>query len=102
MNVSQLIELLEEQREIAGENAEVRFANQPRYPFENSISDVISITKEVREEIFREELSEEGIFGEEAHKKIASENLSDEAVVYISEGSQIGYLSGEVTCLLGW
>tara|TARA_R110001632_G_scaffold229359_1_gene365400 strand:+ start:1092 stop:1400 length:309 start_codon:yes stop_codon:yes gene_type:complete len=102
MNVSELIELLEEYRDITGENTEVRFANQPSWPFENSISDVTAISKEIREEILRDELSEAGIFGEEANEKIACEEIPEEAFIYIGEGSQIGYLDGEVKALLGW
>ena len=68
MTVLELITLLEDMPD----DAEVRIAVQPRYPFEKSIEQVVGV------------------------------EVDGEAKVYIGEGSQIGYLPGEVSTELGW
>jgi hypothetical protein len=70
MKVRDLIEYLEN----FDEEAEVRLAMQPSWPFEYSIGEV--------EEV---ELEDEG-----------------KTVVYISENRQLGYLPGEVKEILMW
>ena len=74
MTVADLIE------ELKGmpEDAEVRFASQPNWPFEYNINDVISVEIENRRT------------GEE------------EEVVYLAEGRQLGYLPSEAKDELGW
>jgi hypothetical protein len=77
MTVAELIEVLE------GYNpdSEVRLASQPKWPFEYSVSNVVSA--------------------------MSDENDGDRdpdalAVVYIAEGTQIDYLNGDAIELLGW
>ncbi len=74
MTVEKLIEMLE------GMNpeAEVRFASQPSWPFEYTISDLSAFT------------------GEEESN---DENCD---VVYLIEGDQIGYLPEKVKYEIGW
>ena len=74
MTVADLIEELK----CMPEDAEVRFASQPNWPFEYNINDVISVEIENRRT------------GEE------------EEVVYLAEGRQLGYLPSEAKDELGW
>ena len=74
MTVADLIEELK----WMPEDAEVRFASQPNWPFEYNINDVISVEIENRRT------------GEE------------EEVVYLAEGRQLGYLPSEAKDELGW
>lgn len=102
MTLSELIEKLNEIQEEHGD-AEVRLAQQPSWPFEYSISDVIVestndfevLSKDELEELDADELKEY----EQAKKKAEEEASS---VVYIGEGSQLGYLPGSVSKSLGW
>jgi len=72
MTVGDLIEELEGYPE----DAEVRLAIQPSWPFEHSVSEVTHSAPEPD--------SEEG------------------GVVYVGEGRQLGYLPGSVADALGW
>ena len=74
MTVRQLIEELE----FMNQDAEIRFASQPNWPFEYSIADIVSA------EIENPRTGE------------AKE------VVYLAEGHQIGYLPSEATDELMW
>lgn len=74
MNLRELIEELERCAESYGDEVEVRLAIQPTWPFEHSIDQV----------------------------EVDNGDLDKPAVVYIAEGSQLGYLPGEVTSGLGW
>ena len=74
MTVADLIEELK----WMPEEAEVRFASQPNWPFEYSIDDVVSVEIENRRT------------GEA------------EGVVYLAEGRQIGYLPSEAKNELMW
>jgi hypothetical protein len=74
MTVRQLIEELE----FMNQDAEIRFASQPNWPFEYSIDDVVSVDIENRR------------------------TGDEEEVVYLAEGRQIGYLPGEAKDELGW
>jgi hypothetical protein len=108
MKVQQLIEMLEE----CDPNAEVRYASQPSYPFENSITGLLSWDKETMldaeiegiERCIKED-GEEPMSYEEI-KALAKDNLEHEGgcypVVYLAEGSQIGYLPEGPTEALGW
>lgn len=74
MTIDQLIERLEEYRELIGGNAEVRLMTQQNWPFENSITGVCS--------------------GEEINDRDEDEDDEDvdtDQVVYIVEGEQLGY-----------
>ena len=69
-------ELIEELR-LFNQEAQVRFASQPSWPFEYSIYGVIQTTvKDIRD--------------------------NEEDVVYLEEGQQIGYLPSEAKDELGW
>jgi hypothetical protein len=70
-------ELIEELVQLDG-NTEVRFASQPRWPFEYSIRSVIVAGIEDRQ----------------------TEEITD--VVYLEEGRQIGYLPSEAKDELMW
>ena len=59
-------------------DAEVRFASQPSWPFENDIDSVVIVEVENRRT------------GEAVE------------IVYLEEGRQIGYLPGEAKEELGW
>ena len=72
MTVQDLIDELE----YLNPETEVRFASQPSWPFEYSISEVVVANVEKR--------------GEE------------EEVAYLGEGRQIGYLPGSAKEELGW
>jgi len=74
MTVRELIEELQ----FMNQDAEVRFASQPNWPFEYDIDSIISVEIENRRT------------GE------------DEEVVYLEEGSQIGYLPKEAKSELNW
>ena len=72
-------------RELEGlpQDTEVRFASQPSWPFEYSISDVVYTP--LAESVLNEDDEEEEI-----------------GIVYLGEGRQIGYLPGVVKDELGW
>jgi hypothetical protein len=74
MTVRQLIEELE----FMNQDAEIRFASQPSWPFEYSIDDIVEA---------------------EVEKRNTDET---ETVVYLAEGRQIGYLPGEAKNELMW
>lgn len=84
MTIRELIERLEESAETLGDDTEVRFASQPSWPFEYSISTLVSTADDDPDEDDDEP-------GESA-----------EPVVYLAEGRQLGYLPGHVSRLLGW
>ena len=69
-------ELIEELR-LANQDATVRFASQPSWPFEYSIYGVVQTTVKDRED-----------------------NEID--MVYLEEGRQVGYLPSEAKEELGW
>jgi hypothetical protein len=103
MNIVELINELEYMKDIAGEDAEVRFASQPGWPFEYSISNIIAMTNEMREENARAELQDEGLSEEEINKELeGAPELEGENVIYLAEGTQLGYLPGDVKNELGW
>ena len=64
-------ELIEELR-LVDQDATVRFASQPSWPFEYSIYGVVQTT------------------------------VKDQDMVYLEEGRQVGYLPSEVKEELGW
>ena len=74
MTVQDLIDELE----YLNPETEVRFASQPNWPFEYSITEVVVC-------------SDEGRNGEE-----------EKQVAYLGEGRQIGYLPGAAKDELGW
>jgi hypothetical protein len=80
MKVAELIELLQG----LPDDAEVRIAQQPSWPFEYSITGAVIVG---------------GGFTEDEDE---DEAASSEPVVYLAEGSQLGYLPGNVSRELGW
>ncbi len=68
MTVAELIEELKYMEQ----DAEVRFASQPSWPFEYDIAGVVEV------------------------------NVDEDDVVYLEEGRQLGYLPGEAKDELGW
>ena len=108
MKVQQLMEMLEE----CDPNAEVRYASQPSYPFENSIREVLSWDKEtmidMEMESIQQAIEEDGAepMSYEDKRALAKDNIEHggecEPVVYLAEGSQIGYLPEGPTEALGW
>ena len=73
MTVGELIQELK----YMDEDATVRFASQPSWPFEYSINGVVQITVKDREE-------------------------NEKDMVYLEEGRQVGYLPSEAKEELGW
>ena len=108
MTVRELIERLEE----ANPDAEVRWAAQPNYPFEYSISEIVSIDMQSKLELEIEAIQQSIADDHGAEPmsynemlEIAKDNIEHEGgkdVVYLGEGSQIGYLPCNVKYLLGW
>ena len=103
MTIGELIEHLEEAKEQVGEHAEVRYASQPSWPFENSIYGVHTLSKEARKEMAIEAMRDEGMDEDEIKENFDEDELENtEDVVYLEEGSQIGYLPGEAKDHIGW
>tara|TARA_B110000977_G_scaffold96059_1_gene126722 strand:- start:224 stop:535 length:312 start_codon:yes stop_codon:yes gene_type:complete len=103
MTIGELIERLEEAKDALGEDVEVRYASQPSWPFENNIREVHILGKHERRELAIEAMREEGMPQEQAEKEFDEEELENtEDVVYLEEGFQIGYLSGEAKEHIGW
>lgn len=82
MNVAELMERLEGM----DPDAEVRIAEQPEWPFEYSIHEVV--------EVDLNEANEDGSYNYEDDEPYS--------VVYIGDAIQLGYLPGAATEALGW
>ena len=78
MTLNELIERLEEYRDQLGEDTEVRLMTQQNWPFENTITG-LAPGAEINESDDDDE-----------------EDVDEEAVVYIVEGTQLGYGSNRV------
>ena len=76
MTLNELIERLEEYRDLHGEDCEVRLMTQQNWPFENAITGLVSGA-----EINNTEDDEEG----------GDDDVEADAVVYIVEGTQLCY-----------
>ncbi len=85
MTVQDLINLLKRM----DPDAEVRFASQPSWPFEYEINDVVEVQPPNEDEYDDDE---------------EAPDLGDDpvAVVYLVEGSQLGYLPSHVKSEIGW
>ena len=85
MVVKELIEMLEGM----DQDAVVLFASQPAWPFEYSIRDVVEVYPPDEDE---------------ADEDAELPDLGDEptSVVYLVEGTQLGYLPGHVASEIGW
>lgn len=73
MTLNQLIERLEEYRVLLGDDCEVRLMTQQNWPFENTITGLVS-----GEEINADDDDED-------------QDVENDAVVYIVDGTQLGY-----------
>lgn len=78
MTVTELKEILEDMNP----DAEVRFASQPSWPFEYDITDAIETNQ--------------------CECPPDDCTCEDEVVVYLVEGSQLGYLPSEAKEAIGW
>ena len=74
MNINDLIENLEQLREEHGDDIELRYASQPQWAFENSISD----------------------------NELQVVEIDGEKRIYLAEGHQIGYLPSEAREAINW
>ena len=85
MTVRELIDALEN----FDENQEVRLAQQPNYPFEYSIDNIVEFSAAgAKDDPYESEDS-------------VRQDADDEHIVYITEGQQLGYLSKEVWDICG-
>ncbi len=73
MTLNELIERLEEYRDLHGEDCEVRLMTQQNWPFENAIIGLVS-GAEINDTDDEDD-----------------EDVDTDAVVYIVEGTQLGY-----------
>jgi len=92
MTLQELISQLQDFAEDYGDDTEVRLAFQPSWPFEHSIGAVALVDVNTDDR----DLDDDGDdFSYEA-------SGSEEFVVYIGEGRQIGYLPSEAKAELDW
>lgn len=80
MTLNELIERLEEYRDLHGEDCEVRLMTQQNWPFENAITGLVS-GAEINDA--------EGDDDDEGVE--TGTDVETDAVVYIVEGEQLGY-----------
>lgn len=113
MTLQELIYQLQELQAEAGDrDVEVRMAQQPRWAFEYSISDVVLVGAPDRV-VTRAEF--DAMSEDEQERVMAQADEEDgtvvlldegetlpEPVVYLGEGSQLGYLPGGASRALGW
>ena len=104
MTIGELIEQLEDIKERVGEHAQVLYASQPSWPFEYSIRDVYALTKDERRYMAEEAMREEGMDEDDINEYMVDnqEKFEGEDVVYLEEGSQLGYLPDEAKQMIGW
>ena len=88
MNIAELIEELERVKMTHGEDVEVRLSVQPNYPYEHEIAGVSEPLTPFH-------------FGDDEDDRPAESRNSDKpldkTVIYIAEGTQIGYLPSKVS-----
>jgi hypothetical protein len=77
MTINELIERLEEYRDEIGGDAEVRLMTQQNWPFENTIYGLASGV-EINFEADEDDPDDDG-------------DVDEDAILYIVEGSQLGY-----------
>ncbi len=78
MTLNELIERLEEYRDLHGEDCEVRLMTQQNWPFENAITGLVS-GAEINDT------------DEDDDEDTDDEDVDEDAVIYIVEGTQLGY-----------
>ena len=88
MKVAELMEMLEG----LPEDAEVRLAQQPNWPFEYSLADAVLVGPTARPPGYQPDPDEDE--DEDDHP--------EENVVYLVEGTQLGYLPGAAAREMGW
>ncbi len=97
MNVSELRDELE----MLDGDLEVRFASQPGWPMEYTVDSVVQVNINSPDEDDRQiaqDMEDEG-----EHDKAAEiMQKPAEYIVYLAEGSQIGYLPSVASEELGW
>lgn len=90
MNLRELISALECLAEEHGDEVEVRLAQQPRWPFELSVGEVLAVDLNA---------------GDEEYDEPPPPDYAPpgpEVVVYLAEGGHLGYLPGRAQSALGW
>ncbi|MCU0928810.1 MAG: hypothetical protein MUE62_06360 [Burkholderiaceae bacterium] len=87
-----LIEQLQDMADTYGENTEVRIAHQPSWPFEYGIGEVVAGSEGDDDD------------GDDDPREGGAQRDDDDTpvVVYIGEGTQLGYLPGNASRALGW
>jgi hypothetical protein len=85
MTLRQIIDHLSELAEDHGDDTEVRLAQQPNWPFEYAVDEIVAVTNV-----------------DDDDDDDADTDAGAETVVYIGEGAQLGYLSGAATKALDW
>ena len=105
--INQLTDLQEELN--PGEDPEVRLAIQPQWAFEHSLSGVVMtgdaqvVTRDEFDAMSEEEQERAQELAEEGEVILLDHGEeAPERVVYLGEGSQVGYLPGEASRALGW
>lgn len=83
--IRELIEALEEQAQLVGDDAEVRFAHQPNWPLETTIARVVSSDDLAR-------AADNDLEDSDASLE-AEDHRAEDAVVWLTEGEQLGYAS---------
>lgn len=117
ITVSELIIILEDHRTRCGDDAEVRLAIQPNWPFEHDISpdqvqatdlsESLEVMNLEGEWYICDAATESDVEGPFASDTAAAERLdamkeAHKPVIYIGEGRQIGYLPSEARAALSW
>lgn len=99
MLLQDLIDQLTELKESVGGEREVRLANQPSWPFEYTISNVLAVDPNAEDVAAYKKAIEDGEVLVEDMKD-ALDTIADleaqsteNTVVYICEGTQLGYTS---------
>ena len=106
MNISELIEQLQDIASEHGDNIEVRLAQQPQWAFEYSMGQPVVVDlsdgdkDEAREMLRNDDLSD--VERAEAQAVIDRDDENDAKIVYFPQGSQLGYLPGCASNALGW
>jgi hypothetical protein len=103
MTLNDLIEQLTDFRDSGGVpgDTEVRLAHQPNYPFEYDI-DGVSLYEYEPEDDWGADPSLTDSQKAQAREAQDREKEANPTVVYIVEGSQRGYLSGDAAKACGW
>lgn len=104
MTLDQIINLLEEVREIAGGDAPVFLAHQPNWPFQFSITDVTAVDLNAEERVETQVALQAAPAGSDEHRE-CTEHLADlqpDWKIYVVEGSEQEYLPGVAAKAIGW